>query len=76
MPRVEPDVGLELMTLRSRPELKLRVRCLTEPPRHPHIPYEVFCMGNVKTKQTEGQQNSIPYYASFTNEKQMIIILT
>ena len=26
----EPNVGLELMTLRSRPELRSRVRCLTD----------------------------------------------
>ena len=29
MPSMEPNVGLELMTLRSRPELRSRVRCLT-----------------------------------------------
>ena len=26
---VEPNAGLELMTLRSRPELRSRARCLT-----------------------------------------------
>ena len=29
---MEPSVRLELTTLSSRPELKSRVRCLTEPP--------------------------------------------
>ena len=32
----EPDVGLDLMTLRSRPEPKARVRCLTVPPKCPN----------------------------------------
>ena len=27
MPSVEPNIGLELRALRSRPELRLRVRC-------------------------------------------------
>ena len=38
MPSVEPNEGLELMTLRSRPEPISKVRCLTdltEPPEHP-----------------------------------------
>ena len=35
MPSMEPDVGLDLTTLRSRPELKSRVGRLTEPPRWP-----------------------------------------
>ena len=30
MPNVEPNVGLELMTLRSRPELKSRAKHLTD----------------------------------------------
>ena len=34
VPRVEPSVGIELKTLKPRPELRSRVRCLTNlPPR-------------------------------------------
>ena len=45
MPRVEPNAGLELTTLRSRPELKSRVRCLTnEPPRCPKCIIILMCL--------------------------------
>ena len=38
MPSTEPDMGFSLMTMRSRPELKSRVRgSPSEPPRHPNI---------------------------------------
>ena len=37
-PIAGPHVGLDPMTLRSRPELKSTVRCLTEPPRCPTKP--------------------------------------
>ena len=34
----EPHVGLNLVTLRSRPKLKPRVRCLTDkPPGRPNL---------------------------------------
>ena len=38
MPSTEPDMGFNLMTIRSRPELKSRVRCSpSEPLMHPNI---------------------------------------
>ena len=40
MPSVEPDVGLELTTLRSRPELRSRVGCLTD--CGPQVPLSSF----------------------------------
>ena len=40
--RGEPHAGLDLMTLRSWPELKLRIRCLTEPPRCPKDYIRIF----------------------------------
>ena len=36
-PSVEPNTGLQFMTLRSWPELKPRIGCLTEPTRHPFL---------------------------------------
>ena len=37
MPSVDHIAGLELITLRSRPELRSRDTQLTEPPRCPHF---------------------------------------
>ena len=42
LPSTEPDLELDLMTLRSWLELKLRIGHLTEPPRHP-IQYQFKC---------------------------------
>jgi len=47
MPSVDPNTGLELMTLRSRPELRSRVGCLTNWATQAHWDHMIFTLLSV-----------------------------
>jgi len=60
MPRVEPNMGLELMTLRYRPELSSRVSSLmpsqVSQPGAPRISLKVQKQSTTLTTENNGQK--------------------
>ena len=65
---MEPDMGLDVTTVRSWPELKSRVRGLTEPPRCPYL-YFILKWRILKSKKQYCLLTNLWFFLKIENMK-------